>query len=140
MAQQPPKTAITTAKNAHSTIKSLSNQCQIVNKIAFFQITTLKHSIVENNNSIIKNMASEIADRYFNNNFIEMSQKFRYVTGDFLQSIDITDVYNRANTTNTNFLQIIFILDRGSNLQNAQFLKKPFSQYMDIFYGGQAVK
>jgi len=59
---------------------------------------------VENNNSIIKNMASEIADRYFNNNFIEMSQKFRYVTGDFLQSIDITDVYNRANTTNTNFL------------------------------------
>ena len=71
MAWQPPKTTITTAKSTHFTIKSLSNQCQITNKIAFFQITILKYSIVENNNFVMEKMASKIADRHFNNNFIE---------------------------------------------------------------------
>ena len=88
----------------------------------------------------MEKIASEIADRHFNNNFIKAPQKFRYITGDSLQLIDITDVYNKANTTNTNFLQIIFILDRGFNLQDAQFLKKPFSQYVDLFHSSKAVK
>ena len=104
MAQKPPKATITTAKSALSTIKSLSNKYQIINKVAFFQITTLKHSSIRNNSSNIKSIASKIADGHFNNNFIRAPQKFKYITRDFLQSIDITDIYNRANTTNTNFL------------------------------------
>ena len=70
MAWQPPKTVITTAKSVLSIIKSLSDEYWIANKVAFFWITTLKHSMVKNNNSIIENMASEIADRHFDNNFI----------------------------------------------------------------------
>ena len=72
MAQQPLETAITTTKTALSTIKSLSNKCQIINKVAFFQITALKYISVRNNSSIIKNIVSEIVDRYFNNNFIRV--------------------------------------------------------------------
>ena len=84
MAWQPPETAITTAKSTHFIIKSLSNQCQITNKVTFFQITTLKYSIIKNNNSVMEKMASEIADRHFDNNFIGVPQKFRYITRDFL--------------------------------------------------------
>lgn len=127
MTWQPLKTAITTAKTAFFTIKSLSNKCQIINKVTFFQITTLKYISVRNNSFIIKDIASEIADGRFNNNFIKVPQKFRYVTRDFLQLINITDIYNRANITNISFPRVIFILDGGSNLQNIQFFKKPFS-------------
>ena len=72
MTWQPLKTAITTAKTAFFTIKSLSNKCQIINKVTFFQITTLKYISVRNNSFIIKDIASEIADGRFNNNFIKV--------------------------------------------------------------------
>ena len=140
MAWQPPKTAIITAQSALSTIKSLSNECKITNEIAFFQIITLKCSRVRNDSSAVKNIASEIANGWFDNNFIGAPQKFGYVIGDSLQSIDIADVYNKANAINTNFPRVIFILDGGSKSLDTWFLGKPFSQYVDIFHGGKAVK
>ena len=96
--------------------------------------------MVGNNSSTVKNIASKIADRYFNNNFIGAPQKFGNVIRDFLQSIDIIDIYKRANAINTDFLWVIFILDKGSKLLDTRFFRKPFSQYIDLFYSAKAIK